>query len=388
MNIQNYQTPCYIIDKNKFDTLLQEYYDIYIRLWSDKLILGYSVKTNHFPWLIRYAEKKGWYAEVVSYDELQFVKKIGFPDSRIIFNGPQKNSTVLDMLKTDCIINVDNLQELEAIVSSGYKRSLGLRVNFDLEQLCPGETTCGAQYTPRFGICLENGDFEQALNLLKKKDLSLSGLHLHTSTVSRSLKVYDAICNAAIAITKRFNLELAYIDIGGGFWGGNYFPNKPTPSEYAKTITDTLKTYFDPQSTTLILEPGAGILATAIDYLTSVVNIREIRGQKIVTMDGTSLHINSFMKPYQNSPCTIINGGNALNENIEVVGNTCMELDRFYPRDLNCDLTMNSKLLFHCAGAYTMTHNSTFINTLPNVYVNDNGHFELVRDKNISYLGN
>ena len=382
------KTPCYIIDKVEFDSLIKEYRKIYTNLWSDHLILGYSVKTNHFPWLIKYAGAHGWYAEVVSYDELQYVKSLGFDDSRIIFNGPQKNCAVLDMLNTDCIINVDNLQELEAIVSSEHKCSLGLRVNFDLEQLCPGETTCGAQYTPRFGICLENGDFEKALILMKKNNMFLSGLHIHTSTSSRSLVVYKAICDTVISIAKQFNLEFAYIDIGGGFFGGNYFPNKPTVFEYASVITDTLKTYFDPKRVTLVLEPGAGILATAVNYLTSVHNIREIRGQKIVTMDGTSLHINSFMKPYQKTPCTIIDGGSITSDTIEVVGNTCMEMDRFYPRDMNCDLTMNSKIIFHCAGAYTMTHNSTFINTLPNVYVNDNGHFELVRDKNISYIGN
>lgn len=385
--MHNCKTPCYIIDKEEFSSLITEYRDIYTKQWSNNLVLGYSVKTNHFSWLIKHAKRDGWYAEVVSYDELQYVKSLGFNDSEIIFNGPQKNGAVLDMLNTNCIINIDNLQELESIIATGCERSLGVRVNFDLEKICPTETTCGDKYTTRFGICLENGDFEKALILMKKNNIFLSGLHMHTSTLSRSLGVYKAICETAISIAKQFNLELSYVDIGGGFFGGNYFPNKPTVSEYASMVTNTLKTYFDPNQVTLVLEPGAGILATAVNYLTAVHNIREIRGQKIVTMDGTCLHINSFMKPYQKTPCTIIDGGEKTSNSIEVVGNTCMEMDRFYPRDMNCDLTMNSKLLFHCAGAYTMTHNSMFINSFPAVYLKDGSTYTLLRNSNPCLMG-
>lgn len=48
------------------------------------------------------------------------------------------------------------------------------RVNYDIERDCPGETTCTG-IPGRFGICLENGDFEKALALLRESGIELAG---------------------------------------------------------------------------------------------------------------------------------------------------------------------------------------------------------------------
>ena len=180
-------------------------------------------------------------------------------------------------------------------------------------------------------------------------------------------------------VAEEYKLDLSYVDIGGGYFGGKFFTGKPSVEEYAKVITDTLKEYFESAKVMLILEPGAGILATAADYLTSVLNIKEIRGKRVVTLDGTCLHINHFMKKQQ-TPCTLINPGEEMEEEQVLGGNTCMEMDRFYLRDKKNEILEDTKILFHCTGAYTMTHNGCFINTLPNIYVKKAGDdYELLR---------
>ena len=64
-----------------------------------------------------------------------------------------------------------------------------------------------------------------------------------------------------------------------------------------------------------------------------------------------------------------------------------MEMDRFYLKDKKNEILKETKILFHCAGAYTMTHNSCFINTLPNVYLKkENDLYELLREEDYCHM--
>lgn len=378
-------TPCYIINEDQYRNNIEVLMNEFDQRWNNNTIYGYSIKTNHFPFLANIAKEYGWFAEAVSNEEIQFAKRNNFKNDQIIMNGPLKDTSMIEYLKNRSIVNLDNLDEVNLICAHKDELkfidfNLGLRVNFDLEKECPGETTCGDEVN-RFGISYENGDLEKAFNTLKSNGLKVNGLHLHSSSSSRSCNIYTALCKMIIQIKKEFDLDLLYIDIGGGFFGGNFFSGKPTFAQYAECICNQLKNDFDPARTILILEPGAAILATSSDYLVSVKNIRDIRGTKVVTVDGTCTHINPFMKSNFLVPCSFINIGDKTTIKQIIGGSSCMEMDRFIPRGLENVILINTKFLFHCAGAYTMTHNSSFINTPPRVYVNRNGVYSLIREK-------
>ena len=359
------------------------------RRWSGNTVYGYSVKTNNFPFMLRTALELGFFAEVVSPDEYAFALRCGASAERIIYNGPQKRETVLEACANGSVVNIDNLEELamvcEKFRDSDFTPSVGLRINYDLESECPGETTCTG-IPGRFGISLENGDFERALAMLRDNGIGLAGLHLHQSSKSRSLRIYTSIAETAVRLGQSFGLDsLRYIDIGGGFFGGNFFPGKPTYEEYAETVCSVLRRFYSPERTALVLEPGAAILATSMDYLTDVLNIRDVRGHRIVTVDGSIVHINPFMNPHP-TPFTMINPGPETDAEQIIGGSTCMELDRFYPRDIKNLVQHDSRLLFHCCGAYMSTHNSNFINAAPNIYLKRANDFTLLRRKSIDAL--
>ena len=122
-----------------------------------------------------------------------------------------------------------------------------------------------------------------------------------------------------------------------------------------------------------------------MDYLCSVLNIRDIRGQRVVTVDGSVVHINPFMNPHP-TPFTMIDGGAETDMEQIIGGSTCMELDRLYPRDIKNLVERDSKLLFHACGAYMSVHNSNFINAAPNIYLFENGDYRLLREKSIDRL--
>ena len=388
MNVCDIDTPCYIINDKEYKNNLKLFRQEFENKWNGKVTLGYSVKTNNFPYMLKTALENGYFAEVVSPDEFSFALRCGCSRDHILYNGPQKRKTFLNLCNEGTYLNLDNLDEVEIVCSAINKTKLpklGIRVNFDIEKECPNETTCEG-IPGRFGINLENGDFEKALWKLNKCGLKLSGLHMHQSSKTRSLKIFETIARKAIEIGEKFNLrDLSYIDIGGGFWGGGFFEGKPSIPEYSQTICGILKKIYNPSITELILEPGAAILATSMDYLTSVLNIRYIRGKRVVTVDGSLLHINPIMKQHP-IPFKMINPGEETNEEQIIGGSTCMELDRFWPRNICQMAEKNTKFLFHCSGAYMSTHNSYFINAAPNIYLLQNSNYKLLRKKSIDVL--
>lgn len=381
------KTPCYIIDKDKFKKNLNEISIPFNKMWNNNLIFGYSIKTNHSIGLLNIAKEYDMYAEAVSDDEYLLARQVGYKPNKIIFNGPQKSEKyLLEALNNSSIVNIDNIDELILLEKNRDSLNdecikLGLRINFDLEEKRPGETTAGDEVS-RFGICVENGDFEKAINILKKIDIPLNGLHMHYSSSSRSLGIFRELAKEAAYIIDKYNLtELQYIDIGGGFFGGQELIGKPQMIEYATEITNELIKVVDPQEVKLILEPGASIIATAVNYLSKVINVRDIRGVSIITVDGSNIHINPFLS--KREPTYKVFTKNKVNKEVQIIcGSTCMENDRIVK--LKDTLKIEKKDLLYCynAGAYTMGFNSCFINLPPYVYLKENSTYKLIRDKN------
>lgn len=91
-------------------------------------------------------------------------------------------------------------------------------------------------------------------------------------------------------------MTLDYVDIGGGYFGG--LENRPNYLNYFAIIADTLSEQFDKEKTTLIVEPGQSILATAISYVTSVVDVKDTIYNRFVVTDGGRTQIDPmFRKP-------------------------------------------------------------------------------------------
>ena len=131
----------------------------------------------------------------------------------------------------------------------------------------------------------------------------------------------------------------------------------------------------------LILEPGASLIATAIDYYCKVRNVRDIRGQRVVTVDGSILHINPFMQN-RTPEFEIMSKRQAAAVKQVVCGATCMEMDRFFTIENNIELKKDDLIKIKNAGAYTLAFNSCFINTPPAVYLEDNKQMLELRCKN------
>ena len=72
------KTPYFLISRKEFDNNVALLNKAINRHWK-KTIVGYSVKSNGMPWVLKYMKEQGFYAEVVSDDEYSLAKACGYP---------------------------------------------------------------------------------------------------------------------------------------------------------------------------------------------------------------------------------------------------------------------------------------------------------------------
>jgi diaminopimelate decarboxylase len=142
---------------------------------------------------------------------------------------------------------------------------------------------------------------------------------------------------------------------------------------YFAIISDTLSEYFDKEKTTLIVEPGQSILATAISYVTSVVDVKDTIYNRFVITDGGRTQIDPMFRKtsYFYEICAINNCERRIYAKQVITGFTCVEGDRLFFLENAPELKEGDKIIYHKIGAYTYTSASNFIKFLPAIYVND-----------------
>ena len=403
-------TPYFLLD----EPILQRYFDMLTGAlkenWPNYRI-GYSFKTNSLPWLVNFYKKQGAYAEVVSKDEYGLAKYLGFQDSEIVYNGPYKDEqSFRDVVLAGGYVNVDSKWELEWLTKLSEELAegklftsfsdnseantegrtetngkvseihVGIRVNFNLEQMCPGETTMG-ETSGRFGFSYENGEFAKALSYVRAlPHVKVTGLHLHSSSKSRSVQIFRSIAQMACRLKKEFDLTLSYVDIGGGYCGG--MEGRPEYPDYFPAIAEELHKEFDPEQTQLVVEPGISLISKGSFFVTSVIDVRDIRDTRYLITDGSRFNIDATMiKSSYLYHTKLQNPSAPVMERQEITGYTCMECDRLFTMENLPELQTGDQIIYENVGGYTISLNPLFIQYFPAVYVRNGEQMMEVRKK-------
>lgn len=375
-----HNTPYYSIDLQKLEKNLSDLRSSFAALWPDFMV-GYSFKTNNLPWLAKWMKSQQVFAEVVSTPEYELAKFVGYADNQVIINGPCKGYDTMDkILIAGGIVNLDNFQELNHIRDNqeAYPHDIkvGLRINFDLESACPGETIPGKEPS-RFGFNVENGDFQKAIHFLKDiPNIKVVGIHAHHSTRTKSLGIFKAITYKACECSALCD-ELEYIDLGGCLFGDK--PGTPSFDEYAQTIVGVLKNNSIPSGVKLILEPGAALIASPVSYVCKVIGTKDIKSVRLVYTDGTIKHIAPQMNAIKFSYTLNTPSTNMIKRQV-ISGYTCIEMDRFLDLSDEKELNVGDEIIIHNVGAYTMSLAPLFIDYFPAVIVKDGADKQVVRE--------
>jgi diaminopimelate decarboxylase len=374
------KTPYFLINENGLNENIAAFQNVLQKLWPNSN-LSYSVKTNSLPWILKYVKEKDGVAEVVSDEEYQLAKLCGYADNQIVFNGPIKGEKQFASAVTGgAYINLDSAKDLEYISRFKGKSSenIGIRVNvnpavFSHEDI--GYENDGF----RFGFSVENGEFEKALKAVwSVYGNGKIGLHLHCNSITRSLNVYKSIAQYAVKLIQKYNLELSFIDMGGGYFGG--VEGKPTPEDYVTVIKNELCVAVNPEVTKLIVEPGSAIIGSIIELHTSVLDVKDTTCARIVTTDGSRIHIDPLWAKSRYMFST--NAKETRNHPRQIIcGYTCMDHDRIMVLENEKELCVGDEVIYHRVGAYSITFGGMFIRYYPDVYVKNDMGTEKVRSR-------
>lgn len=376
------KTPYFLISEEKLNANIRNFKKALQDLWPNSM-LAYSVKTNSLPWILQYLKDADVIAEVVSDEEYQLAKLCGYSDNHIVFNGPIKGEeTFQQAFLGKAVINLDSTKDLEYLKRYGkdIKGCVGIRVNVDPKVFNP-EDIGYEEDGFRFGFSEETGDFVKALNCIQNVCPNCDiGIHLHCNSITRSINVYIALARYAVELVKKYSIKLSFIDMGGGYFGG--VEGKPVPYDYISAIKNELMRQINPNETKLIVEPGSAIIGSAVDLYTSVLDVKDTNCTRIVTTDGSRIHIDPlwkkthYMYSLQSTELHHVQFDRQI-----VCGYTCMDHDRIMIVKNEKELHVDDKIIYHRVGAYSMTFGGMFIRYYPDVYVKLNDGIHKVRNR-------
>jgi diaminopimelate decarboxylase len=254
-------------------------------------IVGYAVKANSNPALLRRLAGFGAGAVVVSDCELRLALESGFAPQQMLMHGNGKRPRDLEAaLQAGILLSVDSEFDLEQIISRatalGVTARLLLRVNPDIDpQVHPYIST--GLLDSKFGFA------EGAVERLRPRLQNLSsvevvGLHCHLGSTLKSVQpLRDAARLLAVLVNelRRDGHPIQILDMGGGL-GIDYSRGRdqiPTPDE----VTEAVRPVLDELGLQLFLEPGRSLVARAGALIGRVLGVKDNGRKHFVVTDAS-----------------------------------------------------------------------------------------------------
>ena len=396
-----YGTPLFVFDELSLENNFELFHKAFERVYP-KTLVCYSIKTNSLPAISKILRKKGAFAEIASELDLYVAKMAGFSGENLIFDGPYKSDKTLQMAIEEGIflINVESFTELKRVnkiaEKMGVKQAIGIRINpFTvpnfLKSLTPKNLFRAAHcYSEcRFGFSIEEARlaFKQ---IAKMKNLCLECLMVHP--YHAAVKVLPSLSKE---VYKNFNIEIKYLNIGGGFDPGVNTYASPLSlmwhfikqklgfgialegkkvtidiNAVAKFIADSIKQSMEnlPEPT-IISEPGRFLVTSSALLLVHVDHVKTAGEYKWVFVDGGTNIVPSI---YERHKIVIVNRApGSTKEVVNIVGPLLYADDFIGIKVLIPKISEDDILAVLNCGAYTISSSTQFLYPRPNVLLVD-----------------
>jgi diaminopimelate decarboxylase len=378
-----YGTPLYVYD---FNHITNQYNELKTAFRARKSLVAYAVKANSNLSVIKHLANLGAGADCVSIGEVKRAIKVGIAPYKIIFSGVGKiDEEIRTALELDILmINVESdaeLQRVELIARElGKQARISIRVNPNIDPQTHPYISTGL-HENKFGVDIDTAK-RMYIQCKNSEHLDPVGIHCHIgsqltqlSPIKESVKIVaDLVRNL-----KAINIELSFMDIGGGL-GIVYDDEKLIDTnEYAQSVLECMFGL----DITIVCEPGRFLVGNCGTFLTKVL-YEKVNGEKrFVIVDGA---MNDLIRP---SLYNAYHKIEVLNDNKEfsscnLVGPVCESGD-FFGKNIELPKTSHNDLVaIYSAGAYcfTMASNYNTRGKVAEVAIED-GQDRLIRKREV-----
>ena len=305
-----------------------------------------SVKTDPHPELAQAFLERGWRAEVISLQELDWANKAGFAPSQLVFNGP----SVVDLASSTShqvgVAFADSLQSFERLLKSQPFGAAGIRLRPN-------------GIKSRFGIDLtDHKVFNHLVSCLAECPPELQlGLHVHSASDMCGPSRWNDIVHHTLVWAEALSIasgrNFSVLDIGGG-WHADDFQDLFLPR--LRALQEQVACSI-PNASVMILEPGKAIAA---DSAWLVTKVKEVRARP--TLSSADVVVDAAIsdlpmaRHYAHRILQIRDGqclGWLIGGEQRILGSICMEMDILaqgvsFPRQPR----PGDEVLFSSAGGY------------------------------------
>ncbi|MBU4421112.1 MAG: diaminopimelate decarboxylase [Proteobacteria bacterium] len=332
----------------------------------DRLVC-FSAKANTSLAVLKLFADLGGGLDIVSGGELYRGLKAGIPPEKIVYSGVGKREDEIDYALNAGILmfNIESLEELELINHRARllkkKAPVAIRVNPDVDPKTHPYISTGLEKN-KFGInaeaAIEGYKIAERLN-----NIDVIGIDCHIgSQITEAAPFKDALNRIKILINelRGLNIDIKYIDMGGGLGITYDDESPPHPGEYARSIMQAI----EGESIKLILEPGRVIVGNAGILVAKVLYRKPGKAKEFVIVDAG---MNDLVRP------TLYNAFHAIKPVVEiegeqivadVVGPICETGDFLAVDRKIADLRRGDLLAVMSAGAYGFVMSSNYCSRL------------------------
>ena len=345
----------------------------------------FSVKAASNLAILKAFINLGGGVDIVSGGELFRALNANADPNKIVFSGVGKQIKELEYaLKTDILMfNVESPSELTTLNQVagrlGKKAKIALRVNPHIDPKTHPYISTGLKKN-KFGIETTQA-IENYREAKKLEHLEIIGVDCHIGSQITELNPFvEAIrkLKDLVLLLKEENIEIKYIDLGGGLGITYQQEQPPHPREYAEVLVKEMKDL----NCTLILEPGRVIVGNAGILVSKVLYLKQGTEKSFVIVDAA---MNDLIRPslydaFQAIQPVVNTGGEEMVA--DIVGPICESGD-FLAKDRKIPgLKPNDLIAVMSAGAYGFTMSSDYNSRprVPEVLVEGKG-FHVIRER-------
>lgn len=254
-------------------------------------VVGYAIKANSNPAILRLLAGFGSGAVVVSDHEVRLALESGFSPDRMLLHGNGKRSRDIDAaLHAGIILSVDSEFDLEQIAARALahktKAKLLLRVNPDIDpQVHPYIST--GLLDSKFGFS-EAAVERTRQRLQSLPSVEVRGLHCHLGSTLKTVQpVRDAarLLATLVLALRSDGHPIDILDMGGGL-GIDYsrgLEQLPIPDELTLAVSPVLREL----GLRLFLEPGRSLVGRAGALIGRVLGVKDNGRKHFIVTDAS-----------------------------------------------------------------------------------------------------
>lgn len=387
--VQEFGSPLFVFSEATLRARYLELKNAFDKYYPN-VTIAWPYKTNYLDAVCRVFHDEGAWAEVVSGFEYDKAVNNNVPGDKIVFNGPYKlQEDLIRAVKNNSLIHLDNFDEIKQLAEIVYDLNIRARVAV--------RVNLNAGIKPawqRFGFNYENNEVWQAITEIFENDnFQFVGLHTHmgmqivdTQAYVRAVKILGDIADR---IYKKWNVNIEYIDFGGGFASKNYFTvdeklnetKTPSFNHYAEAIGNAVKKYFTNSQPKIMLETGRALVEDSA-YL-----IGTVLSQKILPNDKHAIVVDAginlvFMNQWYVHKIYPASKGYSSTKDLSILGPLCMNIDVLRQSIDFPFLNQGEHIVIKRVGAYNVTRWMQFITYRPAIVMIDTiGNTHIIRKK-------